>query len=94
MNLDLAPLIFTVVGGVVGWIIRFFQDCKTEHEAVEECQELVQLRKEHNEKIEFVGQQQTKIAGLQEELSRTHSELKDAARQISQLQVDEANSVV
>ncbi len=55
---------------------------------------MVQLRKEHNEKIEFVGQQQTKIAGLQEELSRTHSELKDAARQISQLQVDEANSVV
>ncbi|MBH5298509.1 hypothetical protein [Corynebacterium ulcerans] len=57
-------------------------------------QELVELRKEHNASTKLLGEQQPKIASLQEELAQTHSKLNEAVMQIPQLQVDEANSFV
>lgn len=94
MDLNLLHLVLTVAGGIIGWLIKNYQDHKARIDAAREHRELVELRTEYNKTLEHVGDQQTKIARLQEDLSKAHAELKDSVKKISQQQVDEANSFV
>lgn len=90
----LLNIIIPILTAGAGWGIQYLRDRKARIDAVREHQELEELRKEHNKTLERVGDQQTKIASLQKDLSNAHVQLNEAVQRISQLQVDEANSFV
>lgn len=92
MDFSFLGVVLTLVGGLIGWIIRYFQDRKRNLEAAKEHEVLVKLRNEHNESIKSLNNKQERIADLQEELALTHSKLEQAVEVISQLQIDEVNS--